>query len=155
MLCGAWLYVFSALCGVRAENPSPVPGTAEARKHSDGNIQEIYSQLHLTEGQKKQLDDNKAALRSEMKSIREQLKVCRQISQQELMRPQLNMNIINVQHSRIKALGSQMEDDRLNSVLAVRSILTPEQFSAFVAVMQKHKFEHGKSPDRKEHEEHE
>jgi Spy/CpxP family protein refolding chaperone len=60
------------------------------------------------------------------------------------------MNKINALHSRIKSLESQMADDRLSSILAVRSILTPQQFSEFSALMHKHKLEHEKSQDRQE-----
>src|SRR5208283_4587787 len=103
--------------------------------------------LHLTQAQKKQLEDNKNQHRARMKAIREQMKAYRQVFQQELMKPQLDMNKIQALHGRLKALESQMADDRLNSVLAVRSILTPQQFSEFSAVMHKHKLEHEKIND--------
>jgi len=32
-----------------------------------------------------------------------------------------------------------MEDDKLNSILAVRGILTPDQFTKFVELMHKHR----------------
>ena len=118
--------------------------SSQTWKHGGGGIQEIYSQLNLTEIQKKQLEDNKIQHRAKMKAVREQMKSYRQAFQQELMKPQLDMNKIHELHSRLKALESQMADDRLNSVLAVRSILTPQQFSEFAALMHKHKLEHAK-----------
>src|SRR5208283_4151002 len=108
--------------------------------------------LHLTQAQKKQLEDNKNQHRARTKDIREQMKSYRQVFQQELMKPQLDMNKIYELHSRLKALESQMADDRLNSVLAVRSILTPQQFSEFTALMHKHKLEHAKPQEHEEQE---
>jgi Spy/CpxP family protein refolding chaperone len=141
LLTGLWLCVFGAVVGVRADNSPAAGPSSPTWRHGGGGIQEIYSQMHLTEAQKKQLEDNKNQHRAQMKAIREQMRSCRQVFQQELMKPQLDMNKIHQLHSRLKALESQMADDRLNSILAVRSILTPQQFSEFATLMPKHKHE--------------
>jgi len=153
LFSGLWLYVFGVVAWVHAEDFPATEVSSPTWKHGGGGIQEIYSQLHLTETQKKQLEDNKNQHRAQMKAIWEQMKADRQIFQQELMKPQLNMNKINALHSRLKALEAQMADDRLNSVLAVRSILTPQQFSEFSALMHKHKLDHAKPHDAQEHAE--
>ncbi len=153
LFSGLWLCVFGATAWVHAEGSPEAEVSSPTWRHGGGGIQEIYSQLHLTEIQKKQLEDNKMQHRARMKAIREQGKAYRQVFQQELMKPQLDMNKIHELHSRLKALESQMADDRLNSVLAVRSILTPQQFSEFTALMHKHKLEHEKIHDAQEHEE--
>jgi Spy/CpxP family protein refolding chaperone len=143
------MYVFCAVSLTYADSPS-AQGFPQTWKHGSGGTQEIYSQLHLTDAQKKQLEDNKTEHRAKIKAVRAQMKTYRQAFQQELMQPTLDMNKINALHSRIKSLESQMADDRLSSILAVRSILTPQQFSEFSALMHKHKLEHEKSQDRQE-----
>jgi Spy/CpxP family protein refolding chaperone len=77
-----------------------------------------------------------------MERARQEMKMDKEELKEELMKPQLDMPKIYGLHRQIKVLLSQMEDVKLSSILAVRSILTPEQFSKFVNLMSKHKQEH-------------
>jgi Spy/CpxP family protein refolding chaperone len=106
------------------------------------HFQGIFKQLNLTDEQKKELEANKKQNRERMQSTRQAMKTEKQALQGELMKPQLDMVKINAIHQQIKTLQSQMEDDKLNSILAVRAILTPEQFLKFTALIHKHKQEH-------------
>ena len=136
------MYILAALSLAHAENPG-VEGPSQ-KWHPGQRIQEIYNQLNLTDAQKKQLEANKRQHRAKSQSVRQEMKIYREALQQELMRPQLDLSKINAIHNQIKSLQSQMEDDRLSSILAVRAILTPEQFLKFVNLMHQHKQEHGK-----------
>jgi len=143
------LYVFAALSMAHAENPGP-DGSSQ-KWHSGQRIQEIYSQLNLTDDQKKQLEANKQQHREKMKSVRQEIKTDKEVFKEELMKPQLDILKINQIHNQVKSLQNQMEDEKLNSILAVRAILTPEQFSKFVNLM--HKKEHDEeASERQEHE---
>ena len=129
------LYIFAALSLAHAENTGPEP-----RQQAGGQrIQEIYSQLNLTDDQKKQLEADKQQHRAKMESFRQEMKTDKKAIQAELMKPRLDMPKINGIHNQSKALQGQMEDEKLNSILAVRAILTPEQFSKFVNLMHQHK----------------
>ena len=120
-------------------------GLADPPKwHSGQRIQEIYNQLNLTDDQKKQLEANKKQHRAKMESIRQEMKADKEALREELMKPQLDMPKVTVLHDQIKALQSQMEDIKLSSILAVRAILTPEQFSKFANLMHKHKQDNDK-----------
>jgi len=136
------LYIFAALSLAYAENPG-IEG-ASPKWHVGQRINEIYSQLNLTDVQKKQLEANKQQHRAKMEGVRREMKSIMEVSEQELMKPQLDMTRINVLHERIKVLQSQMEDDKFRSILAVRTILTPDQFSKFITLMHQHKQEHSK-----------
>ena len=100
--------------------------------------QKIYAQLHLTDEQKKQLEDNKQKNREQKKVLFGQMKSARESLRQEFMKPDMDMSKVNAIHAQIKTLQAQMADDRLNSILAVRKILTPEQFKKFHELMEKH-----------------
>ncbi len=134
------LYVLAALSLAHAENPGP--GDSPQSWHSGQRIQEIYNQLNLTFDQTKQLEANKQQQRSRMAKAHQEMKISKEALKEELMKPQLDMARITELHKKIKALLSQMEDDRLSSILTVRTILTPEQFTKFVNLMHKHKQEH-------------
>ena len=134
------IYVFIAMPLVYAQDRDTDGGSPKWRPGQ--RIQEIYSQLDLTDIQKKQLEANKQQHRAKMEVARQEMKVNREQLHAELMKAQLDMPKINAIHREIKSLEARMEDDRLNSVLAVRSILTPEQFLKFVNLMHKHKPDH-------------
>ena len=104
--------------------------------------EEIYNQLNLTQDQKKQLEANKQKHRENMEAVFEKMKSYKEDFNHELMKSTLDMNKINEIHSQFKTVQSQMSDDRLNSILEVRKILTPEQFSKFLSLMDQHKHEH-------------
>ena len=133
-------YLLMALLSAHAENGGPEGSSSKG--HFEQHIQEIYSQLNLSDDQKKQLEANKQQHRVKMESIRQGMKSGREAFQQELMRPQLDMPKINALHLQTKSLQSQMADERLSSILAVRSILTTGQFAKFVSLMNKHRQEH-------------
>ncbi|MBI3602396.1 MAG: Spy/CpxP family protein refolding chaperone [Candidatus Omnitrophica bacterium] len=118
-------------------------------------IQEIYNQLNLTDDQKKQLESNKQKQRQQMKAVFEQMKTQREAFRQELMKPNLDMAKINSIHAQMKTLQEQMADNRLNSILEVRKILTVDQFSKFTSLMEQHRHKPSSKGEHKasEHEE--
>jgi protein CpxP len=100
--------------------------------------QRIFSQLDLSADQRQQLAATKKAHRAVAQKLHQQMKADMDELREVLMNPQLDMTKVNDLHGQIKTLMSQMEDDKLASILAVRSILTPEQFTKFCNLMQKH-----------------
>ncbi len=113
----------------------------EQGMHSGQRIQEVYKQLNLTDEQKKALEINKEQHRATMQHFHQEMKINRQALQAALMNPRLDMAKIHELHARIKAVLCQMEDVKLTSILAVRSILTPQQFSEFISAVHKHRQE--------------
>lgn len=103
--------------------------------------QEIYNQLGLTDEQKKKLEENKLNNKDQRKSLYEKARDFKASLRQELMKPALDMNKINEIQAQIKANQAQITDDRFNSVLEVRKILTSEQFSKFITLSEESKHE--------------
>jgi Spy/CpxP family protein refolding chaperone len=110
----------------------------------EGKRQQIWDQLNLTAEQKKQLEENKAKNRDNMKATFEKMRSYRDSLKDELMKPELDMNKINGIQSQIKSLQSQIVDDSLNSILDVRKILTHEQFEKFITITRGGKIWRGK-----------
>ncbi len=109
------------------------------RQEWEKKIQEVYDQLNLTDEQKKKLEANKAGHRDTMKALFEKMRSYRQALNDELMKPDLNMGHINEIQAQVKTLQAEITDHRLNSILEVRAILTPEQFAKFISLMEKQK----------------
>ena len=120
----------------------------ERQERMEKKIQEIYNQLNLTDEQKKQLEDNKLKHQETRRASFEKMRSYKDALNQELMKADLDMNKINEIQSQLKALQSEMADARLNSILEVRKILTPEQFAKFISLMEKHKREESSAEEK-------
>ncbi len=108
------------------------------RQKRKEKMQEIFSQLNLTEEQKKQLKENKMKNREQRKAGFEKMKSYKEALKQELVKPELNKKRIKQIQGQLKDAQAQMADDRLDSILEVRTILTPEQFAKFMTLMEEH-----------------
>ncbi len=115
--------------------------SSKTHQWMEKKTEEIYSQLNLTDEQKKMLEVNKEAHWGKRKAAFETMRVLKDSLNSELMKPELDMNRINEIQARLKNFHARMTDERLNSILEVRKILTPEQFSKFIALMEKHRGE--------------
>jgi periplasmic protein CpxP/Spy len=104
---------------------------------------EIYSQLGLTDQQKQELEANKAQNKEQRKAFFEKMRAKRKELNQELMKPTLDMPKIEAIQTELKSMQAQMIDDRLNSTLSVRKILSPEQFAKFITLMEERKGQWG------------
>ncbi len=124
-----------AISSANAEDKADFP--TKRREKMEKNIEAIYNQLNLSEPQKKQLEENKLHSREKRKTLYEKMRSYKQALNQEIMKPQLDMAKIDEIQSSIKTLQAQMVDDRLESILAVRKILTAEQFTQFIIQVEK------------------
>lgn len=105
----------------------------------DGKRQQFYKDLNLTQEQKKALEENKNKNREQMKTLFAGMKEKKALIREELQKDELNMEKINQVQNELKALQTQMIDHRLEGILEVRKILTPEQFKKFLTKMEDQK----------------
>ncbi len=136
------------MCGVVSLQPAyaqlPQVENQERREHS---FHKIFDQLKLSEEQKKLLEVNKEKQREQMMASLPRMKAQKEALHQELMKPRLDMNKINTIQKQLKKNMVQMADNRLNSILEVRKILTPEQFSQFLNLMKERRKNKGLNKD--------
>ncbi len=130
------------LGGAVAAAAAPQPGAEQQRPFKDRmdvKMQELYQELNLTPDQKKQLDENKAKNHEQMKAIFQAMREKMSALREELQKDSLNMERVTQLNGDLKALQAQMLDHRLEGILAVRKILTAEQFKKFMAKMEEQK----------------
>ena len=108
-------------------------------KHGDHDKGDFFQKLNLTEDQKKQLEGIWQKQMEAKKATFEQIEVNGVALNKELTQPTLDMNKINELQGQLKTLQAQMVDNRLNSMLEIKKILTPEQFGKYLE-LHKHKF---------------
>lgn len=108
----------------------------EWAQKKEARRQELYKELNLSKEQKKALEENKNKHREQMKALFNEMKEKRSLAQQELQKDALDMAKINQANNDLKKLQAQMLDYRLQHILEVRNILTPEQFKKFMVRME-------------------
>jgi len=78
--------------------------------------------------------------REARKATFKQIKANKEALTNELLQTKPDVNKINDLKSKMKALGAQMLDNRINSNLEVKKILTAQQFAKYLEI-QKAKFD--------------
>lgn len=119
------------------------------RMRPEDKRRDIFRKLNLTQEQKKLLDENKVKDRDKVRTLLDKMRSHRETLKQELMKKELDMKKINEIQSYLKTIESDMTDQRLDSILKVREILTPEQFEEFISLTGKKDKKPDKKPDNK------
>ncbi len=119
--------------GFGAKDPEAFRQRMEARREA------IHRQLNLTDDQAARLEANRSEHRQEARKLREKMRAAREAFKSELEKEELDMEKITQLHNEQKTVQGQIADHRLEGILQVREILTPEQFKMFIELTGKHR----------------
>ncbi|MEW5802537.1 MAG: Spy/CpxP family protein refolding chaperone [bacterium] len=97
----------------------------------------IYQQLNLSPEQDRQLQVRRNEHRKQAEELNKRMRAKREELKQELQKQELDREKINRLHAEFKVLLGQREDHRLEKILEVRKILTPEQLTRFLELIGK------------------
>ncbi len=130
------LTVVSIVALFLAINVLYVPVYAEtkavnAKKHDGMGNEYIEKALNLTPQQQQKLQDNRIAQRERMSQLINQMKAKHQILRQELKKPSVTKASVAPIVAEINSLQAQLINLRIDGILAVKEILSPEQFVKF------------------------
>ena len=89
----------------------------------------LTEELGLTPEQKTQLDAQKEAFKAKNQAVRDKLKAKKEELRNELEHPTVDRSKINATIEDIKSLTGEKLNNRVDKILAMKSILTPEQFT--------------------------
>lgn len=132
-------FVFSSSI-VFAQPPGPCNKDPEARmERMEKRMERITEELDLSDEQQEHLKAHKAQHREEGQALRESMMSKKDEFRAELEKQALDMERVYQLHSEIKDLKAKMADHRLEGILEIREILSPEQFSEFMELKGKHK----------------
>ena len=98
------------------------------------HLPSIAKVLNLSDDQVKQLEAIHEKDKAAMKAHFEQVRDNRNAFDAQIVLAQVDMNKINDIQTQLKTLQAQSLDDHLNSLLEIKKILTPEQFTGFMAL---------------------
>jgi len=99
----------------------------------------ISKELNLTVEQQAKLKENRKAQRQEIEKLVKALKEKQAKLQEALKNPAVSKSTVQPLANEIKSLQAQLIDHRIDSIFAVKEILTPEQFAKFQQKTEKRK----------------
>jgi periplasmic protein CpxP/Spy len=123
--------VFLALSGAYAQ------GQEKYHQGEQGKKEGLFKELNLTPEQHKKLEDNRKARYQEMQELRGALKAAHEKLQGKLNNPAVTRATVEPEVKEINSLQRKMLNNRIDGILAVKAILTPEQFAKFNEIMEK------------------
>lgn len=113
-----------------------VPSQKDAvAKNGDTVRQKLYADLNLTKEQKVLLAQNRNKRKDETGALFRQMREDMATMRQALEADALDMQKIQKINNDLKQIQAKMVDSRLEGILEVRKILTPEQFKKFLTRM--------------------
>ncbi|MDD5120903.1 MAG: Spy/CpxP family protein refolding chaperone [Candidatus Omnitrophica bacterium] len=112
-------------------NTAYAKAEGEFHQRGEGQKESIFKELNLTLEQKKKLEENRSAQRTELKKIHAAIKEKQAKIQEALKAPRVSRNAIEPLVNDIKSLQGRLIDCRINGIFAVKEILTPEQLAKF------------------------
>jgi len=98
---------------------------------SEEMVQKMEEKLGITEEQSVQLKAHRIEHKEKMKALKNELKEKREALKEELEKGDASESSIQGVASELKNVQSELVDERINGILAVKSILTPEQYEKF------------------------
>lgn len=106
-------------------------GFSERSKEKRQKIESIMQELNLTPQQKAQIESQRNEQREQNKQLRTLLSEKRKELKQELEKAVSDRAQIERIAEELKEIQSQRLDQRINSILKMKEILTPEQYEKF------------------------
>ncbi|MFH1645528.1 MAG: Spy/CpxP family protein refolding chaperone [Candidatus Omnitrophota bacterium] len=108
----------------------PEPGFQKGKtgEHGSKQFANIAKELNLTDEQQAQMKEHRQEHKQKAKEVKEVLKAKRQELKQELENPEVDKSKVYSIANEIESLVGKQLELRVEKVLAMREILTPEQF---------------------------
>jgi len=121
--------MFSGAAYLPSDGEAP-PGTAAERK-AGGPFREMAKELNLSVEQIRRIEDNRRQHMEQGRRLMVDMMKNRDDLRRELAGIEPDMEKVMRIQQRIKSLLSEKEDSRLQGIMDLKKILTPEQFTAF------------------------
>lgn len=134
---------FSILLLAASVCASPEDG-GDWKERKEARMKEVREKLDLTPEQDKKLEAHRKAHWEEGKKLREEKRAKKDALRAALEDPAMDAGKVKALHEEVKQLEARISDHRLEGILAVRGILTPEQFKKFHDMHEKSKDGRGK-----------
>jgi len=105
-------------------------GEGKFHQKREEMMKKMTADLGLTEAQQKQIEDQHASMKQRQEEIFKGIETKRNELRAELDKPELDRARIDQLTNELSALSAQKVKTRVEGILEIRTILTPEQFKA-------------------------
>ncbi len=112
------------------------------RERASERRQQLQRELNLTSEQSEKIREIHAQAKEDMQSLHNNLKEQKE-EMRSLLASNANTNRLRQQHERIQVLKERFDDQRFETMLDVREVLTPEQRSQMAELMPQGGKRHG------------
>lgn len=141
MISGAMLIPQVSYAGAFGNRDKYCPKGGEERHKKGRSPQERFDnmveELGLSGEQQEQLRQQKETRRQEHQELREALREAQEALKEELSREDIDQSKLDSIAGGLKQLNNRMVDDRIEGILKMREILTPDQYRKFQEKAQK------------------
>lgn len=108
----------------------------------------MKTELSLTKDQENKLDSHRIDQRADMEKLMLVVKEKREELKNALEDPKMDKGAVERINDELKDAQNDMADKRLEGILYVRSVLTPDQFKKFLALQAEHREKEGNRWDQ-------
>ena len=127
----------AAVLGLMCTGVSFAQHGEEQSKPYKGKAEKVLSQLNLSPQQEAQIKELHKGNRQRAKELRQALREKRKALEEELDKPNSDLAKIKALTAELKDMEGRVTEDRVNGVLKMKEILTPEQYLAFSNAVKK------------------
>ncbi|MCA9403921.1 MAG: periplasmic heavy metal sensor [Candidatus Omnitrophica bacterium] len=127
---------------------------ARFKARMEEKIEQMHAELGLSQEQQEKLKAHRDAKMEKRQDFRENMRNKRRALREELQKPDFDRQRVKGLHEDIKKLMNESADQRLEDIMYVREILTPEQYKAFMEKKEEFKQRRGSWRDKGSHGDH-
>ena len=139
----AWMLCGNALAAEEAKQAT-APDAKSAKHDWEGKRDAFFDELKITPEQRQKLKAHREANKEKMKAVRSELKAKHDELRNLLKEPTVDKAKLEAVRADIRNLTGKMVDQRIESMLMLKEILTPEQFTKMNEKMEKRMGGNGK-----------
>ncbi|MBK8576720.1 MAG: periplasmic heavy metal sensor [Elusimicrobia bacterium] len=120
-------------------------------RDEEGMRDRMKSELNLSKEQQKKLETHRIDQRAEMEKLMLDVREKREELKAALENTEMDKRAVGRINEQLKNAQNEMADKRLEGILYVREVLTPDQFKKFLALRPEHSKGNGKGYGPKDH----
>lgn len=117
--------------------------TPQGEAKREAHFKKMTEEIELTPQQKEALDKDRKEFTAKSKDLKDKMQAARASLKEELNKPTLDKGRVDNLIAELKNLAGQQIQYRVDKVMAMKQILTPEQFSKMKESMGKRKHDKG------------
>jgi len=123
-----------------AQTTPTTPSTGQKKRGNRG--EKLFQQLNLSADQQAQITSIKEQSKTASQGLRQQMKTARTQYKTLLSNNDASADQLRQSHQQVQTLGQQLGEQRFDTMLKIRNVLTPEQRTKLTELRQQNRQNH-------------